>query len=114
MTESTMNEIESLYYSYLSLGQYDDLAGSMVLFSLIMVAAVMLFYIIIIDGDTESKNAESYFNRVKMLCAIGISLFILSAVACLYFSSARSFTRVEIEKQCVKVDSTICEKLFKK
>lgn len=109
-----MNEIESLYYSYLSLGQYDDLAGSMVLFSLIMIAAVMLFYIIIIDGDTESKNAEVYFKRAKMLCAIGIGLFILSAVACLYFSSARSFTKVEIEKQCIKSDSVICSELSKK
>lgn len=108
-----MSEIESLYYYYLSLGQYDDLAGSMVLFSLIMVATVVLFYIIIIDGDIESKKAESYFKRVKTLCAIGIGLFILSALACLYFSSAKTFTRVEIEKQCIKADSAICKKLFK-
>lgn len=108
-----MNEIESLYYYYLSLGQYDDIASSMLLFSLVMAAAAIAFYITLIDGDIESKNAKTYFRVAKVFCIIGMSLFILSALASLYFYSAKTFTRVEIEKQCIKADSAICKKLFK-
>lgn len=108
-----MSEIESLYYSYLSLGQYVDLAGSVLLSSLIMTAAVIVFYITLIDGDIESKNAKAYFKTAKVFFIISISIFILSALACLCFSSAKTFTRVEIEKQCIKADSAICKKLFK-
>lgn len=105
-----MNEIESLYYSYLSLGQYDDIASSMLLSSLIMIAAVIVFYITLIDGDLENKNAKAYFKVAKVLCIVGISLFILSALASLYFYSAKKFTRVEIEKICINYTHPLCER----
>lgn len=105
-----MDEIESLYYSYLSLGQYVDLAGSVALFSLVMAAAAIAFYITLIDGDIESKNAKAYFKTAKVFFIISISLFILSALASLYFYSAKKFTSVEIEKICINYTHSLCER----
>lgn len=104
-----MDEIESLYYSYLSLGQYVDLAGSVALFSLVLAAAIA-FYITLIDGDIESKNAKAYFKTAKVFFIISISLFILSALASLYFYSAKKFTSVEIEKICINYIHPLCER----
>lgn len=105
-----MSDIESLYYSYLSLGQYDDIAASVLLSSLIMIAAIIVFYITLIDGDVENKNAKAYFKTAKVFFIISISLFILSALASLYFYSAKKFTRVEIEKICINYTHPLCER----
>lgn len=108
-----MDEAESLYYYYLSLGQYSDIAVSSLLFSFILVVATLVIYIALIEGDNESKNAARYFKVAKMIGMISLALFLISASALLYFLCAKSFIKVEIEKQCIKADSSICEKKLK-
>lgn len=108
---SKMSEIERLYYSYLNLSQYSELAKTVDLSLLVMIVVALLCYVTLPDVSKESKLAELCYKVAEKSTAIFIGLFVLSTLVLLYFSAASTLTRVEIEKQCIKEPSLVCDRL---
>lgn len=106
-----MSEIERLYFTYLDMKQYGNIAYSVMLVSMVLSMPIMFYYFVLRHEIPPSSKTNWLITKVPaLLFALDMASFAISVLAIVYFFTLKSFAVVDIEKICISYTHPVCEK----